>query len=274
MKRKIPWILLCLLSLSIAGYFGSRFYRNWSEYRAGEKTYAVLTQYVQPAASPAEEVIHHTQQTSTEEPEQPQDDPEPAEAPDDTVWPSADFEALQAINPDVVAWICIDGTNINYPVVQSSDNSYYLNRLFDGTLNSAGTIFMDYRNRQDLSDRNTVLYGHHMKNGTMFQQITNYKQQEFYDHHPVCLILTPNGNYKLEFFAGYITDMNDQSWKMEFESEEEYAGWLQDAVSKSLFTSTVKPAAQDRVMTLSTCTYEYNDARFVLIGILKPQRTL
>lgn len=272
MKRKVPLILLCLLFLGITGYFGGRFYLNWSEYRAGEKAYEELTQHVQMVTSPTEEVIQQREKASTE-PEQPQNNLEPTEAPDDTVWPVVDFEALHAINPDVVAWIYIEGTNINYPVVQGGDNSYYLNHLFDRTHNSAGTIFMDYRNQQDLLDRNTVLYGHHMQNGTMFQHITKYKQQEFYDQHPVCLIMTPNGNYRLEFFAGYITDMNDQSWKMEFASDEEYAGWLQDAASKSLFTSTVEPAAQHRVITLSTCTYEYNDARFVLVGILKPQRT-
>ena len=270
MKRNVPWILLCLLFLGITGYYGSQFYRNWSEYRAGEHAYEALTQHVQLVTAPTKEVI---QQKENANPEQPQNTPEPTEAPDDTLWPVVDFAALQAINPDVVAWIYIEGTNINYPVVQGSDNSYYLNRLFDGTFNSAGTIFMDYRNRQDLLDRNTVLYGHHMQNGTMFQQITKYKQQEFYDQHPVCLVMTPNGNYRLEFFAGYITDMNDQSWKMEFASEEEYAGWLQDAVSRSLFTGTAAPGAQHRVMTLSTCTYEYNDARFVLVGTLKPQIT-
>lgn len=273
MKRKAPLILLCLVFLGMTIYFGGHFYLNWSEYRAGEKAYEELTQYIHKNVSPATEVTQPKEGASIE-PESHRNDTAPTEVPDDTVWPVVDFEALHAINPDVAAWIYIEGTNINYPVVQGSDNSYYLNRLFDGTSNGAGTIFMDYRNRQDLSDRNTVLYGHHMQNGTMFQQITEYKQQEFYDQHPVCLIMTPNGNYRLEFFAGYITDMNDQSWKMEFASDKEYAGWLQDAVSKSLFISTVEPAAQHRVMTLSTCTYEYNDARFVLVGILKPQRTL
>jgi len=115
-----------------------------------------------------------------------------------------------------------------------------------------------------------VFYGHHMNNGTMFNQITKYKDQSFYDDHPVCLVMTPNGNYKLEFFAGYVIDMNSQAWKMEFASDEEYDQWLEDAISKSAFTSTVEPTAQDRVVTFSTCTYEYNDARFVLAGILKP----
>ena len=108
-----------------------------------------------------------------------------------------------------------------------------------------------------------------MNNGTMFHQITKYKDQAFYDEHSVCLIMTPSGNYKLEFFSGYVIDMNSQAWKLEFASDEEYADWLNDTISKSLFASEVIPTSGDRVITLSTCTYEYNDARFVLVGILK-----
>lgn len=269
MKRKIPLILLCILFLGIAGCFGFRFYREWTAYRTGEKTYAELAQYVSlnpsptredptkipDAAGPAADAQHH--------------EPAPESEPDDTNWPLADFGALQAINPDIVAWIFIEGTNINYPVVQGPDNSYYLNRLYDGSTNPAGTIFMDYRNQNDLSDRHTVFYGHHMQNGSMFNQITKYKDQAFFDAHPVCLVVTPNGNYKLEFFAGYVTDMNSQAWKLEFASDEEYALWLEEAISNSAFIGAAVPTAQDRVVTFSTCTYEYTDARFVLAGILR-----
>lgn len=287
MKRKIPLILLCIVFLGIAGYFGIRLYQEWSEYRAGEKAYEALAQYVQMDPSPARKEITKEQATvpsastdPTEQKQKPAAEPpavtdpaegeqEPVTEPDDTNWPAVDFEALQAINPDIAAWIFIEGTNINYPVVQGTDNSYYLNRLFDGSYNGAGTIFMDYRNESDLSDRHTVFYGHHTQNGTMFNQITKYKDQAFYDAHPVCLIMTPNGNYKLEFLAGYVTNMNSQAWKLEFESDEEYGQWLEQAVANSIFQSKICPTPQDRVVTLSTCSYEYNDARYVLVGVLK-----
>lgn len=269
MKRKLPLILLCLLFLGIAGYYGSRFYIQWNEYRIGESTYEALTRYVQidPISSP--KPAQPKDEADTIREAQPENT-EPTAAREDTNWPVVDFSGLLDINPDVVGWIYIEGTNINYPVVQGTDNSYYLNHLLDGNRNSAGTIFLDYRNRRDLSDRNSVIYGHHMQNGTMFQQITKYKEQSFYDAHPVCLIMTPSGNYRLEFFAGYVIDMNSQAWKMDFASDEEYSKWLEDAISRSTFTSPVKPTAQDRVVTFSTCTYEYNDARFVLAGIIKP----
>ena len=266
MKRRIPLILLCLLFLGMAGYFGSRLYLEWKEYQVGEKAYAELAQYVHLDTSPARKGITEEQDGSTDTAECAQ---APAAEPDDTNWPKVDFESLQAINPDIVAWIFIEGTNINYPVVQGADNSYYLNRLFDGGYNGAGTIFMDYRNERDLSDDHSIFYGHHMQNGSMFKQITLYADQAFYDAHPVCLIMTPTGNYKLEFFAGYVTDLNSQAWKLKFESDEEYQQWLAEAISKSLFSGASKPTSQDRVVTFSTCHYEYNDARFVLLCVLK-----
>lgn len=245
-------------------YYGLGFYRQWREYRAGEQVYENLTQYVHPQTPPVS-AVPADQDKEVPAPEE----TAPAVETDDTLWPVVDFEALMEINPDVVGWICIEGTNINYPVVQGSDNIYYMNRLFDGSANGAGSIFMDYRNEPDMSCRNTVLYGHHMKNGTMFNQITQYKQQEFYDQHPTALLMTPGGNYKIEFIAGYVTDMNSAAWKMEFATDEEFSRWLADAIAQSTFISTIEPEAQDRVLTLSTCSYEYADARYVLVGILK-----
>lgn len=269
MKRRIPLLLLCIAFLGMTGFFGSRLLQGWSQYRAGEKTYRDLTQYVHQASDPAPERIIPTQALADDEADASRETEESSAPPEDTVWPQVDFEALRDINPDIVAWIYIEGTNIHYPVVKGNDNSYYLNRLFDGSVNGAGSIFMDYRNEADLSDRNTILYGHNMQNGSMFAQITKYRDQAFYDAHPTCLIMTPQGNYKLEFFAGYVTNMNDDAWKLEFATDEEYLLWLEDAGARSTFTSMVEPTPQDRVVTLSTCTYEYNDARYVLVGILK-----
>ena len=263
MKRKLPLIGLCLLFGAMAVYYGLGYYRQWREYRTGEQTYENLTQYVHIQTPPDEN----------------REDPQPeetvpgvqlsSEETEDTLWPVVDFEALKEINPDVVGWICIEGTNINYPVVQGLDNSFYMTRLFDGTANGAGSIFMDYRNGPDMLSRNTVLYGHNMKNGTMFHQITEYKEQDFYDQHPTALLMTPDGNYKIELIAGYVTDLNSDAWKIEFADDREFSRWLADTMGRSTFVSTTEPDAQDRVITLSTCTYEYADARYVLVGILK-----
>lgn len=267
MKRKIPLILLCILFLGMTGYAGVRMYRVWREYRIHEQAYGSLARYVQlekPStegedASMLEAAIlsqtHGAMEQMTEE--------------NSKNWPVVDFQALKEINPDIVAWIYMEGTPIHYPVLQGEDNNQYLERLYDGRYNAAGSIFMDYRNQEDLSDRHLILYGHHMKNDTMLACITEYKEQSFYDAHPSCLILTPEGNYEVAFIAGYVTDRDSDAWKLVFASDEEYALWLEEAVSKSTFISNVEPTPQDRVVTFSTCSYEFPDARYVLVGILK-----
>ena len=185
-------------------------------------------------------------------------------------WPVVDFAALESINSDCVAWIRIDETEIDYPVVQGHDNSFYLKHLFDGEWNGAGCIFLDSRVEPDLSDRHSVLYGHHMKNGTMFSDIAKYKDQTFYENHTTGMILTPTENYRIEFFAGYVAGADDENaWKVTFATEDEYVDWLNETVGHSWFKSEVIPTAEDRVITLSTCSYEFNNARFVLVGRLK-----
>ena len=269
MKRRIPLILLCFLFMGIGGFSVIRLYQEWNEYRTGEQTYDELTRYVHLDTAPRDDLQLKSTDVESTEPSTLSDESETAAEIDTTVWPVVDFAELWKINPNVVAWIYIEGTKINYPVVQGENNSYYLTHLIDGTSNSAGTLFLDYRNEKELSDRNSIIYGHNMNNGSMFRQITEYKDQTFYEEHPVCLIITPDENYKLEFFSGYVTDMNSEAWKMEFASDDEYAQWLEDAIAKSVFSSNVTPNPQDKVITLSTCTYEYDDARFVLLGVLK-----
>lgn len=142
--------------------------------------------------------------------------------------------------------------------------------MFDGEWNGAGCIFLDSRVNPDLSDRHSVLYGHHMKNGTMFSDIAKYKDQTFYENHTTGMILTPTENYRIEFFAGYVAGADDENaWKVTFATEDKYVDWLNETVGRSWFNSEVIPTAEDRVITLSTCSYEFNNARFVLIGRLK-----
>ena len=131
-------------------------------------------------------------------------------------------------------------------------------------------MLADSRVNPDLSDRHSVLYGHHMKNGTMFSDIAKYKDQTFYENHTTGMILTPTENYRIEFFAGYVAGADDETaWKVTFATEDEYVDWLNETVGRSWFNSEVIPTAEDRVITLSTCSYEFNNARFVLIGRMK-----
>lgn len=256
MRKNVLRTALVLISAAVMVYAAHRIYQEHSEYREGADSYSVLEAYIkEPQTEPMPE----------------ESKPEQDEMSENAIaWPVVDFAALESINSDCVAWIRIDGTEIDYPVVQGHDNSFYLKHLFGGKWNGAGCIFLDSRVNPDLSDRHSVLYGHHMKNGTMFSDIAKYKDQTFYENHTTGMILTPTENYRIKFFAGYVAGADDETaWKVTFATEDEYVDWLNETVGRSWFNSEVIPTAEDRVITLSTCSYEFNNARFVLIGRMK-----
>ncbi len=179
-----------------------------------------------------------------------------------------DFDILKQKNNDIIGWIYSENTPINFPVVQSDDNEFYLRRLIDKTYNRAGTIFMDYRNNKDLGDWNTIIYGHNMKNNSMFGTLLNYKEQSYFDEHKTMYYLTENEKYKVDLIAGYIEDANSKIYNFSINNEKEQI--IKKAKLQSTFKSDVEINDDDRFVTLSTCSYEYEDARYVLMGKIIP----
>lgn len=183
---------------------------------------------------------------------------------------NVDFDALLSTNADVKGWLYSPDTKIDYPVVQSLDNSYYLYRLLDGSYNPSGTLFIDFRDMGDFSSKNTVIYGHHMGDGSMLASLVEYADQAYYDEHPVMYLNTPEGNYRLDIFAGFVTWYDSRVYSFDFESRTEFEEWLNLMRGYSDFSSDVKVGQDDRVVTLSTCTYDYDNARYVLMAKLVP----
>jgi sortase, srtB family len=179
---------------------------------------------------------------------------------------TVDFNALWETNQDIIAWIYCEDTPINYPIVQSDDNSYYLRRLLDGSYNVAGTLFLDYRCKADFTDCNSIIYGHNMKNDTMFGTLPEYTEQSYYEAHPVMWLLTPEQNYKVELFAGFVTPSDSESYDIVYDRKDREQ-YIEEALLKSTFTADVETERIERIITLSTCSYEYENARFILIGI-------
>lgn len=259
--KKAIFLLLVLALLGVMGFSLWKILGITAEYQGGEDSYNELEQFVAiPETEPATE--GPAPETQPGEETEPPTEPAP-------LWPEVDFKALAEVNDDVVAWIYVPGTQINYPVVQGKDNDYYLNHLFNGKRNSSGCIFLDFGAEGDFTSMNSVLHGHHMKNGSMFANVCKYKTQQFYDEHPTGMLLTPGGNYEIQFFAGYVCSTSANAWDIGFD-EADFAKWLDKGIRKSYFESDVTPTTQDRVITLSTCSYEYDDARFVVHGILVP----
>lgn len=181
-----------------------------------------------------------------------------------------DFKSLKRINPDVVGWIAAKGTGIDYPVVRGKDNEFYLHHLFTGERNKLGSIFMDYRNHSDFSDKNTIIYGHNMKDGSMFFSITKYKDQQYYDNFPTMLLYTPAGNFKVELFAGIVINGNYESVRTNFKDNHDFQSYIDSLKNKSTFNSNTIIKADDKIITLCTCSYEFNNARYALYGKLTP----
>ena len=181
---------------------------------------------------------------------------------------SVDFDSLIKENQDVVAWIYSENTPINYPVVQSHDNDYYLRRLLDHSYNIAGSIFMDYRNSPDFSDFNTIIYGHNLKTDTMFGSLKEYSSQEYYEKHSEIYLSTPQGDYVIELISAFRTDIDDDIYILP-QNEKELEDLYHRVVEGSNFHADSSFEEGDRLITLSTCSdYGDEDVRYILIGKL------
>ena len=175
--KKIIRIILLIILICFMCYFSYNIYNYLSEEKANEKLNEDLIDIA----------------ITTTEIEIGQDNDNINEMPIEV-----NFEVLKQKNSDIVGWIYLENSPINFPVVQGKDNDYYLRRLIDGTYNSAGTIFMDYRNDKNMNDWNTIIYGHNMKNSTMFGTLLNYKEQSYYDEHKIMYYITENKKYEVE----------------------------------------------------------------------------
>ena len=181
-----------------------------------------------------------------------------------------DFDSLQAVNTDVKAWLYCPDTVINYPVLQGESNYVYIERLYDYSYNPGGELFMDYRCASDFTDKNTIIYGHHMSDGSMLASLVEYASQDYYDQHPVMYLNTPDGDYRIDIVLGFVTSHDSRVYKFRFQSREEFMSWFSDMRNFSDFESEVEVGVDDLIVTLSTCTYEYDNARYIVMGKLVP----
>ncbi|WP_249860716.1 class B sortase [Paenibacillus konkukensis] len=165
------------------------------------------------------------------------------------------FQGLLAWNPDVAGWLKIDDTFIDYPIVRGRDNEFYLSHNLKREPEKAGSIFMDYRNGAPGERRNTILYGHRMKDGSMFGQLKEYLQREFLEEHRTFSYETLTDRYEAEVFSVYYTKTEFNYIQTSFESDEQYERFLQEIRSRSLYRTDTEVTAEDMIITLSTCDY-------------------
>lgn len=182
-----------------------------------------------------------------------------------------DFDSLRKINPDIIGWLYYEDTVIDYPVVQGENNEMYLSMLFDRTWGGCGTLFADCITEAPFRQFNTIVYGHHMKDGTMFACLKELRDPEYCKAHPKLELTTPEGKYDLQIWAFlnepadsdlYLTNIKDESEKLD------YLNLIQ--ANASYITNT-GISTDDRLVMLSTCAYEFEDARYIVVCKMVPQ---
>ncbi|NLY87966.1 MAG: class B sortase [Clostridiales bacterium] len=183
---------------------------------------------------------------------------------------NVDFEELRNINPDIVGWLYYKDTKINYPIVQGQDNSKYLTTMFDGSYGGAGTLFVDYTTEKAFNQFNTIIYGHHMRDGSMFGDLKKLKEKDYCEKHPRFELITPKGKYHLEIWA-FLNEPADSSlYETNFDGEAKSHEYIEKIKALAEYTTSVDVTTDDNLVVLSTCAYEYKDARYVVIGKMVP----
>lgn len=232
-----------------------------------------IFQYVQErkARERYEELRQEVKNTQSEKEAEPTPEVQVTEAPQTPEIP-IDFAALQQVNPDVYAWITIPGTAIDYPVLQHpEDNSYYLNHTIDNKESPEGAIYTENYNSKDFQDANTVIYGHDMKDGSMFQNLLLYQDRSFFAANRTVWIYTPDAIRQYKIFAAYVYDNRHLLQSFDFSDERVFGNYLEGIFSmrsmEACIDTSMEVGSENQIITLSTCCGDKN-YRYLVQAVL------
>lgn len=240
------WHVILVAAIGVFIFSAAQLTGIFHEYKKGTEEYARVREYVEEPEEDTEE--------ESNEGEEVEEKPVP---------PKIDWQGLQAVNPDIIGWLQIEGTEINYPVVQGTDNEYYLKHTFEQNPNSSGSIFVDYENRKDFQDCNTIIYGHNMKNGSMFGLLRRYFESVKNLPGSYIWVCTPEKNYRYEIFSSHVVDSAGEVYTLFPEADEQFAEYVASMGEQSVIDFGVDVGKEDKVITLSTCTGN-EETRFVV----------
>lgn len=191
----------------------------------------------------------------------------------DPIKPELGFAELKAINEDVIAWINVDGTNIDYPVLQGKDNMEYVNKDVYGDFAFSGAIFMDYRNSNDFTDEYSLLYGHHMDKGAMFGDLKKFYDKGFFDSHKTASLITDKGEYKIDLFLLVEADayddiiFNPDTTSIDM-ARDDFVAYLRE---ESINSRDIDFGENDKIIGLSTCKTTNTNGRTILYGVIREE---
>lgn len=245
-KRSIISNVILVIAIAIFVFSGYKLFTILSEYNKGDSEYKEIENSVIAIETVTDE--------ETGEPKE--------------VF-KVDFATLQSMNSDVVAWIRFEQPEkISYPVVKGKDNDKYLKTTVEGKHNSAGSIFMDANNAGDFSDKNTFIYGHNMKNGSMFGQLRKYKNADYCKENPYFYIYTPDGKeVKYQIFSVCIVEDTSESYQKVYANDEAYLNYLKYIQSIARYDVDVELTAESQIVSLSTCTNVTETQRLLVHGV-------
>lgn len=248
-------IIVCLGVFAFSAY---KLISIYLEYKAGTDEYDRLHQYAVEQEVPKDDDIAQPQYVLNEAGE---------EVVLDRYPPEVDFASLKAINPDVIGWLDVEALNISYPIVQGADNDYYLHRTTERQYNFAGSIFMDYENNKNFTDPNTIIYGHNMKNQSMFGTLKFIKEQEKYKDSIYFWIVTPEKRIRYQIFSAFVAQTAGDAYTLFSGPDQMVVDFGNKMVQNSEIPVpqvTFKP--ESNIVTLSTCSFN-DSVRFVVMGI-------
>lgn len=248
-KMPIPVIAALVVCLLVLAFSIWQLSSIFLEYKAGEDEYEELLEQFVNEELPEEE-YGDMEESISGETEGESGETEPEEERMERV----SFDKLKEINSEIVAWIEIPGTSLSYPVMHTSDDVFYLNHTFSGKVNSAGSIFVETLNNPEFTDLHTIVYGHNMKNGSMFASLKNYTSPSYLVAHPTVYIDLADGTHAYQIFSCYEATADSDSYTIGFAKDEQYETFLQTLKSRSAYDTGVDVSIEDSIISLSTCT--------------------
>lgn len=275
MKKKTKILLNTLLSLllifclvklvrSITEESVSRKDQAEAKLLAGDRDMGLLYDDAEEAPSVPEETA------GTTEPEDTQP-PETVPLPEDPILLAlmeTDLEALRSENEDVVGWITIPDTVLDYPLLQWTDNEFYLTHTWKQVPNPNGSIFMESQNSRDLTDFNTIIYGHNMTSGLMFGTLRSYRSKTYWEQHPCFYIVCDRGVLRYDIFAAHRAGVDTIIYGLELDTVEKRTRFIRFATDYASYDTGIVPGAEDSIVTLSTCSGQGYSNRWVVQGVL------
>jgi sortase B len=262
-------ILVLILAVCVLVFSGYRLAVILLDYKASNSEYEDLAlQYTSPyQTDPSSSVNPAVSDSGEAGSSAPEETAPEGELIEDAEPPmTVDWASLKATNEDIIGWLYVDAEpNISYPIVRGADNEYYLHRTFRKERRYAGSIFMEWQNSADWADPNTIVYGHNMRNQSMFGRLKFLKDQSVYDANPYFWILTPDGNYRYHIFSIFIPKVGSEAYTLYSENGEDFLKWETDMQNASEVKNSVPLSRTDKTVMLSTCTSD-STSRCVVIG--------